>query len=47
MTRTTVCADHALDPPNCVIVVADQLGAGTVSSPYTRPAPQAMGKFQT
>lgn len=37
--------DHALDPSKYFIIVADQLGAGTSSSPHNTPAPQAMGKF--
>lgn len=37
--------EHALDPTNYFLIVADQLGAGTSSSPHNTPAPQAMGKF--
>ncbi|OCP23586.1 MULTISPECIES: alpha/beta fold hydrolase [unclassified Ensifer] len=37
--------DHALDPQKYFIVIVDQIGCGTSSSPHNTPAPQAMGKF--
>jgi homoserine O-acetyltransferase/O-succinyltransferase len=36
---------HALDPDKYFIVIVDQIGSGTSSSPHNTPAPQTMGKF--
>lgn len=38
-------AAHALDPDKYFIIVVDQIGSGTSSSPQNTPAPQAMAKF--
>ncbi|MEO0664586.1 MAG: alpha/beta fold hydrolase [Pseudomonadota bacterium] len=40
-----VGADHALNPDEYFIIIADQLGSGVSSSPHNHPAPQAMAKF--
>lgn len=40
-----VGAAHALDPEKHFIVVVDQIGSGTSSSPHNTPAPQTMAKF--
>lgn len=37
--------EHALDPEKYFIIVVDQIGSGTSSSPQNTPAPQAMAKF--
>lgn len=36
---------HALDPGRYFIIIADQIGGGTSSSPQNTPAPQGRGKF--
>lgn len=36
---------HALDPEKYFIIVVDQIGSGTSSSPHNTPAPQGMAKF--
>lgn len=45
MEDVYVGEDHALDPSQYFIIIADQLGSGVSSSPQNTPAPQAMGKF--
>lgn len=36
---------HALDPAKYFIIVVDQIGSGTSTSPQNNPAPQTMAKF--
>lgn len=40
-----VGAKHALDPGRYFIIIVDQIGGGTSSSPHNTPAPQGMAKF--
>lgn len=37
--------EHALDPNKYFIIIVDQIGSGTSSSPQNTPTPQAMAKF--
>jgi homoserine O-acetyltransferase/O-succinyltransferase len=36
---------HALNPEKYFVIVVDQIGSGTSSSPHNTPAPQTMAKF--
>lgn len=45
MEAVYIGEEHALDPSKYFIIVVDQLGSGTSSSPHNTPAPQAMAKF--
>lgn len=36
---------HALDPARYFIIIVDQIGSGTSSSPHNTPPPQGMGRF--
>ena len=37
--------EHTLNPDKYFIIVVDQIGAGTSSSPHNTPAPQSMANF--
>lgn len=45
MEDVYVGPEHALDPNKYFIVIVDQIGSGTSSSPQNTPAPQSMAKF--
>lgn len=45
MEDTYIGASHALDPSKYFIIVVDQIGSGTSTSPQNNPAPQTGPKF--
>lgn len=45
MQDVYVGTGHALDPEKYFIIIVDQIGSGTSTSPHNNPAPQTMAKF--
>jgi len=45
MEDVYVGSNHALDPERYFIIIVDQIGGGTSTSPQNNPAPQTMAKF--